>query len=61
MTDRDTLIAMLERAKITTQVAGEIYGKYREIDLLVERGYTSFYTVFTFHDDGSLRNVEAYE
>lgn len=53
MTDRERIIEMLTRAKI----------EYTEKDyeLSVERGYVGFASTFTFNEDGSLKNLEAYE
>lgn len=57
MTDRETIITMLDKAKIK-------YDEPEDSDneiLYVERGYTGFYVKFTFDDKRSLFDLEAYE
>ena len=53
MSDRDQLEAMLKRAGIEYEV--------NDGAITVEGGYSCFYTIFTFKDDGSLQEIGAYE
>lgn len=54
MNDRDTLIAMLDRADIE-------FEKDDEETIVVEGGYVGFSSWFTFDEDGKLKTVKAYE
>ncbi len=53
MTEREMLIIAFRREKI------EFYEEGNTIE--VERGYIGFVTEFSFRDDGSLKNLGAYE
>jgi len=60
MTDKETIIEMLQRAGI--EFSMERSGsKLNETVIIVCGGYVGFYSVFTFNAEGSLSNLEAYE
>ena len=65
MTDKETLLAMLTRAGIRE---GERDGWVRAPDsfghqdaIEIERGYAGFAVLLAFNEDGSLRDIAAYE
>jgi hypothetical protein len=53
MTDLEAITAMLKRAMV-------LY-TFHDSELFVERGYPGFYCMFTFHEDGSLKDLEAFD
>ena len=63
MTDLETMLAMLERAKIEfkreTIPDGVQYAGH--IELAVERGYVNFVSCLIFTQAGALVSIEAYE
>ena len=71
MTDRETLIQMLQRAKIVARLKEEQspeqqrYMTERAIDVHADdnngMGYMGFVTAFSFNEDGSLSSVAAWE
>lgn len=54
MTDRQAILDMLERSRITHMVR-------EDGSIVVEDGYAGFYTLIEFSDDGGLRRVSAWE
>jgi len=58
MSDLETLKEMFERNKISYEFTNN---RFEEPLIRIEKGYIGFYTVFVFDDEGTLRNVEAYE
>jgi hypothetical protein len=54
MTDREKLVTLLDEWKVEYAVTE--YGSVR-----VERGYFGFYTDFIFKNDGSFKDMGAYE
>lgn len=67
MTDQETIEAMLDRAKIKYEEGAlPLWSDYDNrpdgaVILTVEGGYSGFVSVLTFHPDGRLFNVEAFE
>ncbi len=53
MTEREMLIIAFHRENISFNEEGNI--------IEVEKGYIGFITVFSFRDDGSLKDLGAYE
>tara|TARA_Y100000592_G_scaffold56491_1_gene88752 strand:+ start:2124 stop:2300 length:177 start_codon:yes stop_codon:yes gene_type:complete len=58
MNDLETLKEMFERNKISYEFANNWPEKTQ---IIIEKGYIGFYTVFVFDVEGTLRSVEAYE
>jgi hypothetical protein len=58
MSDLETLKEMFERNKISYEFTNNRFEKPK---IRIEKGYIGFYTVFVFDDEGTLRNVAAYE
>lgn len=58
MSDLETLKEMFERNKISYEFANNWPEKPQ---IIIEKGYIGFYTVFVFDVEGTLRSVEAYE
>tara|TARA_R110000824_G_scaffold46069_6_gene132794 strand:+ start:1526 stop:1702 length:177 start_codon:yes stop_codon:yes gene_type:complete len=58
MNDLETLKEMFSRNKISYEFTNNRFEKPK---IIIEKGYIGFYTVFTFDDEGALRNVAAYE
>lgn len=58
MTDLETLKKMFERSGVEYT---EEHLEKGEIGLIVERGYTGFYTGYSFDSEGRLLDVGAYE
>jgi hypothetical protein len=67
VSDKDILIEMLNRAgvKYEETCGGRPYGEDRNDETLVsvsiDGGYSGFYTVLTFNQDGSLKSIGAFE
>lgn len=51
--DKEVLLEMISKANI-------IFDS-KENDIIVERGYVGFYTVFTFDTNGNLKDIGAWE
>jgi len=49
---------MFERNKISYEFTNN---RFEKPLITIEKGYIGFYTEFVFDDEGTLRNVEAYE
>jgi len=58
MSDLETLKEMFERNKISYEFTNN---RFEKPLITIEKGYIGFYTVFVFDDEGTLRNVAAYE
>lgn len=58
MNDLETLKEMFSRNKISYEFMNNRFEKPK---IIIEEGYIGFYTVFTFDDEGALRNVAAHE
>jgi len=58
MSDLETLKEMFERNKISYEFTNN---RFEKPLITIEKGYIGFYTEFVFDDEGTLRNVEAYE
>lgn len=56
MTDKETILEMLKRAGFERDITHQ-----EDKSLCVERGYFGFVTSFEFNDDGSLKDIGAYE
>jgi hypothetical protein len=61
MSDKETLIAMLDRAGIEHKPTLRLDHAWDPHELYVGSGYMGFYTVFVFNEDGSLKEMGAYE
>jgi hypothetical protein len=55
MSDLETLKEMFERNKISYEFENN---RFEKPLITIEEGYSGFYTVFTFDDEGTLRNVD---
>ena len=60
MTDKETIVEMLTRAKIAFE-EDELTFKKGKTSITVERGYAGFCSVFEFNPDGSLKDLGAWE
>ena len=63
MSDKETLTAMFKKANIEYEEP-ETDIQHRIVKgqvIYIERGYTGFYTKFSFDSQGNLENIEAYE
>ena len=58
MNDLETLKEMFERNKISYEFTNN---RFEKPLITIEKGFVNFYTEFVFDDEGTLRNVAAYD